>query len=98
MGQRFGGVAVTFGTGTLDLERNRDRDLILGPREFRAAGLHKPTRFSLNPLDKKELVWCEEYFVAPPYVRGAGLTLGRLSVEQVARMNQCLIWRGLIRA
>src|SRR5215207_9805708 len=48
MGQRFGGVAVTFGTGTLDLERNRDRDLILGPREFRAAGLHKPTRFSLN--------------------------------------------------
>lgn len=74
----------------------RLRDLVIESNEYRAAGLHKPTRFSLDPRDRKLLPWCDEYFVPPEYVLNAGIKVGALTGAQVTRLEQALKHRGLI--
>jgi hypothetical protein len=77
---KYGAVLISYASGQGIDDVSRSRDLCIeDQKEYRAAGLHKPTRFSLSPGDKKLLPWCEEYFVPPEYVKGAGLTLGKLT-------------------
>ena len=60
----FGSVMVSYGTGA-EHPGPADDLIIASVKRARELGLHKPTRFSLSPTDKKNLLWCEEYFVAP---------------------------------
>jgi hypothetical protein len=62
-GERFGSLIVSYSTGNLTTSSD---DLIVSDWErVRAFGLHKPTRFSLDPADRKHLLWCEEYLIPP---------------------------------
>ena len=59
------------------------RDLTIGDmKRAHALGLHKPTRFSLDPRDKKHLLWCKEYFVGPDYVQSQGIKIGKLGTRK----------------
>jgi hypothetical protein len=97
---RYGAVVISYATGQgldgkpID-DAAREIDLCIEkPEEVKAAGLHKATRFSLNLADRKLLPWCEEYFVPPEYVKGAGLVLGRLTDQHRAKMLECMKRRG----
>jgi hypothetical protein len=59
-------------------------------RRARELGLHKPTRFSLNPRSRKNLIWCEEFFVAPSYLVGQGIVCGSLGPDEIAQIKECL--------
>jgi hypothetical protein len=84
-------LTVSFGTGDLFKETFGNIDLIIEDRdEFRALGLHKPTRFSSAAAERRSLPWGDKYFVAPEYVRGAGIVAGKLTEGQIARLNECL--------
>jgi hypothetical protein len=94
-GIRFGSVIVSYGTGEFQ-EAHLLTDLVITEMtRARELGLHKPTRFSLAPSDKKHLLWCEEYLVAPSYVRAHNVVLGRLDEAEVRRLRECLVRRGL---
>tara|TARA_R100000365_G_C2743776_1_gene72525 strand:- start:2225 stop:2689 length:465 start_codon:yes stop_codon:yes gene_type:complete len=94
-GEKFGTVDVSYGTGEFN-ERHREIDLVIGDmRRARDLGLHKPTRFSLDSRDRKNLPWCEEFFVAPSYVRGCGIVLGRIGEDEITRLKACLEKRRL---
>jgi hypothetical protein len=89
----FGSLIISYGTGEFD-ERHFDLDLVISDmRRARELGLHKPTRFSLDPADRKHLLWCEEFFIAPDYVRERGLVVGRLGEPELQRMKECLARR-----
>jgi hypothetical protein len=93
---RYGAVVVSYGTGEFDRAARADWDLIIGDwPEVKAAGLHKPTMFSLDPGFRKQLPWSEEYFLSPEYVRSVGTIAGRLTSEQISRLRQCLQRRSL---
>ncbi len=95
-GKTFGSLTVSYGTGTIgDPAEGAELDLIIGENEFRQLGLHKPTRFSLNPADKKHLPWCEEYFVGQAYLKANRVVIGNLTEVQSERIRQCLKRRGI---
>jgi hypothetical protein len=95
-GIQFGAVVISYASGEFNKSTDGHRDLIIDDRaEVRALGLHKATRFSLNPNDKKQLPWCEEYFVPQGYVRAQNVVAGLLTAEQIARLRACLTVRGL---
>jgi hypothetical protein len=92
---QYGAVVISYASGQGIDAAARLVDLCIeNPADVKAAGLHKPTRFSLAPTDKKRLPWCEEYFVAPQFVRNMRLVLGKLTDQQRERMRGCLIRRG----
>lgn len=96
-GEAFGSLIISYATG--NLSGDHERDLVVASMErARELGLHKPTRFSLDPSDRKHLLWCEEYFVSPDYVRRQGLVLGSLGEQEIGLLRQCLIKRGLIKS
>jgi hypothetical protein len=88
-GFQFGDLIVSYATGEFT-DEHAEKDLIIRAWEFRDLGLHKPTRFSMNPSDRKRLPWCEEYFVPPEYVLNAGIVIGKLTPAQIARKRVCL--------
>lgn len=61
----------------------------------RALGLHKPTRFSMSPLRRKQLLWSDDYFAPQPYKTNTGIIAGSLNKDQVARVKECFKERGL---
>jgi|SRR5215471_18991554 len=94
---RYGAVVISYASGQGIDDASRLVDLCIEKsEEVKAAGLHKPTRFSLSLRDRKLLPWCEEYFVPPEYVKGTGLILGKLNDQQRMQMRSCLIRRGQI--
>lgn len=94
-GQRFGSLIVSYGTGEFD-RRHDGIDLIIKNwARVKALGLHKPTRFSLDPSSRKHLLWCEEFFAPPRYIVGCGIHLGRLNEEEFAQARECLVRRGI---
>jgi hypothetical protein len=95
---RYGAVLISYATGEGINDTTRQLDLCIeNPSDVRAAGLHKPTRFSLDLRDKKLLPWCEEYFVAPEYVQNVPLILGKLTDQQGQHVRACLKRRGQTR-
>jgi hypothetical protein len=91
---RYGALIISYATGQLEKGERGAIDLIIDDwAEVKAAGLHKPTRFSLDPRDRKQLPWCEEYFVAPEYVRAQNVVAGALSASQIDRLRACLAKR-----
>jgi hypothetical protein len=88
---RYGALVVSYGTGTFDSVARAEWDLIIDDwAEIKAAGLHKPTMFSLDSGFKRRLPWCEEYFLSPEYVKSVGVITGRLSPQQIARLHERL--------
>jgi len=70
-------------------------NLHIAAGEFKSLGLHKATVFRLDLGNRARLIWCEEYFVPQGYVKGQGMTAGRLNDEQQGRVLACLKARGL---
>jgi hypothetical protein len=98
-GTRYGAAVISYASGEGIDETSRRIDLCIETRQaFQAAGLHKPTRFSLNLADRKFLPWCREYFVPPEYVKNAGLILGRLTEAQKEALRERLTARGQIQS
>ncbi len=63
------------------MEDARPGDFLVPTRaEAASLGLHKPTRFDVGR--PKRLIWCEEYFLAPDYLRSRNITIGRLDEAQ----------------
>jgi hypothetical protein len=92
---RYGAVLISYATGQGIDEAAREIDLCIEkPDDVKAAGLHKPTRFSLSLADRKLLPWCEEYFLAPEYVKNTPLVLGKLTEQQREQMRDRLKRRG----
>jgi hypothetical protein len=95
-GARFGSVIVSYGTGEVEPER-RPLDLVIAPMaRARELGLHKPTRFSLDPSDRKHLLWCREFFVASSYLRDQDVRIGRLGEPELRQLRERLAARGLV--
>ena len=87
---QYGSLFVSYGTGEF-LPDQADIDLVIGTvAEARLLGLHKPTCFSLALDNRKHLLWCREFFVAPEYRRSLGITIGHLTAEQAGRARRCL--------
>jgi hypothetical protein len=95
-GTQFGMALVSYASGEGIDDISRQRDLIIEAHECRAVGLHKATRFSLNPRDRKWLPWSDEYFVPQEYVINAGLVAGSLNPSQMGRLHAALKHRGLV--
>lgn len=91
----FGSLVVSYGTGEFNAD-HRDDLIIRDMQRAKSLGLHKATRFSLDPRNRKHLLWCREYFVSPRYVRAQGLLVGRLGEPELVQMRECLIRRGLL--
>jgi hypothetical protein len=93
------GVVCTYGTGVDDNDSpflDDGPDLVVREwKDYTALGLHKPTRFSISPTRRLLLPWTSEYFVAPPYVRGADVICGELISDQIERVKMCFKMRGL---
>jgi hypothetical protein len=93
-GESYGSLIVSHGTGNLNAASD---DLVVSAWDrVRALGLHKPTRFSLDPADRKHLLWCEEFFVPPGYGANQSLRLGSLGEQELDAMRACLTRRGLL--
>lgn len=96
-GTQFGMVLVSYATSAGIDDISRQRDLVIEANECKAAGLHKATRFSLNPRDRKWLPWSDEYFVPQIYVQNhAGIVCGSLTAGQRDRLRRALKHRGLV--
>ena len=94
-GVQYGAVVISYGSGAGIDDVARKNDFVVEDwAEVHAAGLHKPTRFSLDPRDRKRLPWCEEYFVPPDYKVNGKLILGRLTESQQSRLRKLLAARG----
>jgi hypothetical protein len=76
-------ITVAYGTGAENVKlEDIPHNMVIGPVEYAAAGLHKPTVFKLDLGNRKRLPWAEEYFVPKPYVVGRGIIAGRLTAYQ----------------
>jgi hypothetical protein len=96
-GIKHGELTVSYGTGVLS-KHNKNLDLFIDSySEYKAAGLHKPTCFSLREANKKTYPWCEEYFAPQRYVLNAPLIAGSLTEVQRERLRECLRQRTLLR-
>lgn len=92
----YGSIIVSYGTGKTE-KLDTEKDLIIGSmKRAREMGLHKPTGFSLDPRNKKHLIWCEEYFISQEYVRSQRILIGSLGKSELDTMEQCLKSRGLL--
>ena len=91
---QIGGVICTYGTGEFD-NTHIGKDLIILNHEYRALGLHKPTRFALALKSRMELPWSPKYFVASEYAKSQNVIIGGLNGYQIDRMLACLKARGL---
>jgi hypothetical protein len=60
-----------------------------------ALGLHKPTRFSMSPARRRQIVWSDEYFAPQPYRKNAAIVAGILTAEQIERVKECFRLRRL---
>lgn len=80
-GERFGTLLVCYGTEYGNKVHGLSFSIATMERA-RAVGLHKPTTFGLSGGNAKRFIWGEQFFVAPDYVRGAGLIVGRLDEEE----------------
>ncbi|UEM16779.1 hypothetical protein J4G43_022725 [Bradyrhizobium barranii subsp. barranii] len=95
-GETFKDITVAYGTGAENIEKpNWRSDLVIGPSEYRAAGLHKPTIFRLDLMNRKRLPWCEKYFVPNDYVRGQNIICGTLSDAQRSAALSCFVAQNL---
>jgi hypothetical protein len=94
-GEQFGMVLASYASGEGIDDISRQRDLIIELNECRGAGLHKPTRFSLNPRDRRWMPWAEDYFLPQEYVRNSGIIAGSLNAAQRKRLEAALKHRGL---
>lgn len=93
---RFGAVTVSYGTGEYGPE-HLGLDLIVAPlARARQLGLHKVTRFALNPGSKKTLIWCSEYFIPNAYLAERSVHIGRLEDQEIDQLKRCLKARGLL--
>lgn len=93
------GLIVAYGTGTEEENSpflDNGPDLIIETKAAaHALGLHKPTRFSMSPLRRKQLLWSSNYFVSEPYRANAGIVAGSLNEEQIKYLKTCFKTRGL---
>lgn len=88
---QYGALLISYMTGELDKEGRGKTDFLLEDRaDWKAAGLHKPTRLSLEPRDRKQLPWCAEYFAPQPYLKNGAIVMGRLTDAQLARFKEAL--------
>lgn len=92
--EKIGAVVCTYGTGEFE-PRHMKEDLVIMAMEYRALGLHKPTRFALSLNSRMQLLWASKYFVAPEYAKSQKIIMGSLNGEQIDRMLRCLKYRGL---
>lgn len=97
-GTLYGSVEVSYGTGEFTEEQEKIDLVIKNWDAVKRCGLHKPTRFSLDPANRKNLIWCEEFFVPSDYLRDAQVHIGRLGEAETAQMRERLIRRGLLAA
>jgi hypothetical protein len=64
------------------------RDLFIGSSEYRALGLHNPTRFSVERV--REFIWGTKWFPPHPYIVNRGVRFGGpLNEAQIARFKDC---------
>jgi hypothetical protein len=95
-GQIYADITIAYGTGAENIAKpNWRSDLVIGPNEFRAAGLHKPTIFRLDLRNRKRLPWCEKYFVPNDYVREQNIICGSLSEAQRSAALSCFVAQNL---
>jgi hypothetical protein len=95
-GTLYGAVEVSYGSGEFTQQQCLD-DLVIRDRDaVRRCGLHKPTRFALDPRNRKNFIWCEEFFVPNDYIKDAEIVAGRLSEDEIAQMRERMIRRGLL--
>lgn len=94
-GTVYGSVIVSYTTGEFTPAHLPYDLVVTDAGRVRALGLHKPTRFSLDPSDRKNLLWCKEYFIGQQYARERKIHVGSLGEAELDRMTQCLIRRGL---
>lgn len=96
---KVGSVIVAFGTGSDDNDSpflDGGPDLIIDTMAAaHALGLHKPTRFSMSPLRRKQLTWSDDYFAPQAYRKGSAIIAGNLDGKQIARVKDCFRSRGL---
>jgi hypothetical protein len=93
---KFGRLLVSYASGEHINEQTRLVDLIIEDwAAVRAAGLHNPTRFSLNPRDRWRLPWCQEYFVGQEYAPDSPIVAGSLTEAQSDTLRQLLKRHGL---
>lgn len=96
-GQEYGSLVVSYGGDAYDAQpTDNSLDLIISDRPtYQALNLSKPTRFSVNPNDRPEFIWGDEYFVPPQYKVGTKIVLGYLTDDIIERLKGCLRARGL---
>jgi hypothetical protein len=96
---KVGSLLVAYGTGIDDDNSpflDKGPDLVIDTMAAaRGVGLHKPTRFSMSPERRKQLVWSDEYFAPQAYRTNAGTIAGSLTDAQVARVKECFKQRKL---
>jgi hypothetical protein len=86
---QYGALIVSFATGDLLKEELGEIDLIIDDwQEVKALGLHKPTRFSCDPVYRRLLPWGDQYFVAPEYVLGQNVVAGALNQSPARMLGQ----------
>src|SRR5262249_19221527 len=94
---RYGAVTVSYITGAIRGE-HYDQDLIIDDwNEIKATGLHKPSRFSTDPRDRKTLIWCEEWFAPSPFVVNRGIRFGALNSKQIELFKNRVALRQLAK-
>jgi hypothetical protein len=97
--ENLGALIVAYGTGIDDDNSpflDNGPDLIIKSRAAaHALGLHKPTRFSMSPLRRKQLLWSSDYFVSEPYRKNIGIIAGGLNTDQIAQVKACFRERKL---
>lgn len=92
--EEFGVLTFSKITGVFDPNNLNPYDLYITDwQEVREVGLHKPSRFSLDPQDKRQAPWCHEYFAPQPHVINRGIVIGRLSDRHMQMIAERLKMR-----
>jgi hypothetical protein len=92
-GVAYGSLTVSYGSGEHQWCDPKLDLIISDPREWKPLGLRKETGFHLSPGYTKTFIWCEKYFVAPPYIVNDPVVIGRLTPALVARYRRCIAAR-----
>jgi hypothetical protein len=88
-GLKFGILSVAYGTSSFK-NYTPKTSLFVDSSCCRRLGLHKPTRFSLDPQDSRLFLWSAENFLPQNYVSNSGIVLGRLDDDHIEKLNRCL--------
>ena|ERR1700722_9623657 len=86
---KFGILVVAYGTSSFQ-NYVPNVYLLVDSSCCRSMGLHKATRFSLDPKDRRTFLWSAENFLPQNYARDNGIIAGRLDEDHIARLNLCL--------